>query len=80
MNKYAIELKEDKQLSFKPVYRFRLVGLEMFKIYIKINLANSFICLFKSPVGVSILFDRKLDESLQLCVDYKSLNNLTTKN
>ena len=35
--------------------------------------ANKFKRPSKSPLGASILFDRKLDESLRLCVDYRSL-------
>ena len=54
--------------------------LEILKVYIKNNLANDFIRPFKSPIGEPILFDRKLDGSLKLCVDYQGLNNLTIKN
>ena len=43
INKYAIKLKEDKQPPFEPIYNLKLVELETLKIYIKINLANSFI-------------------------------------
>ena len=39
--------------------------------------ANKFMRSSKSPVGAPILFDRKLDESLRLCVNYRSLNNFT---
>ena len=39
--------------------------------------ANGFIRPFKSPAGTLILFDRKLDGSLRLFVDYRNLNNLT---
>ena len=54
--------------------------LEILKGYIKNNLANGFIRASKSPAGVSILFDKKPDSSLRLCVDYWDLNNLTIKN
>ena len=43
INKYAIKLKEDKQLPFKLIYTLRPIELEILKTYIKINLANSFI-------------------------------------
>ncbi len=48
--------------------------------YIKNNLANGFIRPSKSPTETLILFDKKPDGSLQLCVDYQGLNNLTIKN
>ena len=35
---------------------------------------------FKSPAGAPILFNRKSDRSLRLCVDYRGLNNLMIKN
>ena len=39
--------------------------------------ANGFIRPSKSPADALILFDRKLDGSLWLFVDYRNLNNLT---
>ena len=80
MNEHAIKLEEGKQPLFGPIYSLGLVELETLKTYIKTNLANGFIQPFKSPAGVSILFDRKLDRSLRLCVDYQGLNNITIKN
>ena len=80
MNKHAIELEEGKQRSFGPIYSLRPVELETLKTYIEINLANGFICPFKFPTGALILFDRKLDRSLCLCIDYWGLNNITIKN
>ena len=43
MNKHTIELEEDKQPSFGPIYSLELVELKTLKTYIKTNLANSFI-------------------------------------
>ena len=54
--------------------------LETLKAYIETNLANGFIRPSKSPAGAPILFDRKSNGSLRLCVDYRGLNNLTIKN
>ena len=54
--------------------------LEILKVYIENNLANGFIRPSKSPAKTSILFDKKLNGSLRLCVDYPGLNNLTIKN
>ncbi len=52
----------------------------MLKAYIENNLASGFISPSKSPAGAPILFDKKPDGSLRLCVDYQGLNNLTIKN
>ena len=80
MNEHAIELEEDKQPSFGPIYSLGQVELETLKTYIKTNLANSFIRPSKSPAGALILFNWKPDKSLRLCVDYRSLNNIIIKN
>ena len=80
INEHAIELKEDKQPLFDPIYSLRPVELETLKTYIKTSLANSFIRSFKSPAKAPILFVQKPDRSLRLCVDYWGLNNITIKN
>ena len=80
MNEYAIKLEEGKQPPFGPIYNLGLVELEILKTYIETNLANSFIRPSKSPAGASILFNRKPNWSLRLCVDYRGLNNITIKN
>ena len=80
MNEHAIELEEDKQPPFGPIYSLGPVELETLKTYIKTNLANGFICPSKSPAGAPILFNKKPDRSLRLCVDYWGLNNITIKN
>ena len=54
--------------------------LEILKAYIKTNLSNSFIKPFKSSAGTLILFDRKSNGFLRLCVNYRGLNNLIIKN
>ena len=80
INEHAIELKEGKQPSFRLIYSLGPVELETMKTYIETNLANGFICSSKSPVGASILFDRKPDGSLYLYIYYWDLNNITIKN
>ncbi len=80
INDHTIELVDDWQPLYGPIYTLGLMKLETLKAYIENNLANSFIKPFKSPVGASILFDKKPNSSLKLCVDYQGLNNLTIKN
>ena len=83
MNKYTIELKEDKQPLFKFIYSLKPVKLETLKTlktYIKTILANGFIRSSKSFAGAPFLFDKKLDRSLHFCVNYWGLINLIIKN
>ena len=79
MNEHAIELEEGKQPLFGPIYSLELVKIEILKTYIKTNLANGFIRLSKFPTEALILFNRKPNRSLHLCVDYRGFNNLTIK-
>ena len=80
INTHAIDLEEGKQPPYRPIYSLELVELETFKTYIKTNLVNGFIRPSKSPAGAPILFDKKPDGSLRLCVNYGGLNNITIKN
>ena len=80
INDHAIKLEKEKQLLFGPIYSLGPIELEIWKTYIKTNLANNFIRLFKYPVKLPILFDQKPNKSLCLCIDYWDLNNVTMKN
>ena len=70
INQYAIELEEDKQLYFGPIYSLGFMKLETLKTYNKTNLANDFIRPSKSPARISILIDWKPNRSFYLCIDY----------
>ena len=70
MNNYIIELVDDWQLSYGFIYSLRPVELKTLKVYIENNLTNNFIKLFKFPAKVLIFFNKKLDDSLKLYVDY----------
>ncbi len=80
MNEHAIKLIDGKQPPYGPIYALSPVELETLKTYIKTHLKTVFIRLSKSPAGAPILFDKKPDSSLRLCVNYRGLNNLTIKN
>ena len=81
INDHGIKLVNGyQQPPYGPIYSLKPVELETLKAYIETNLANKFIKLSKSPAGTPILFDRKSDGSLWLCVNYRGLNKLTIKN
>ena len=80
INEHIIELIEDKQLSYKPIYSLDSMELETIKAYIETHLKTGFIWPSNFLAGTRILFDKKPDRSLWLCVDYRGLKNLTIKN
>ena len=80
INNHPIDLLDDKQPPYSPIYSLGPVKLEILKTYIEANLASGFIRPSKSPTGAPILFVRKKDGSLHLCIDYWGLNNRTIKN
>ena len=80
INNHPINLLNDKQPSYSPIYSLKPLDLEMLKTYIEANLASGFIRPSKSPIGALIPFVRKKNSSLHLCIDYQGLNNLTIKN
>jgi len=49
------------------------------KEFINENLTNGFIRSTSSPHGAPVLFIKKKDGSLQLCVDFRGLNKITKK-
>lgn len=69
-NKYEITLERDKEPLYGPIYSLGLVELETLKVYIKIHLKTRLIWPSKSPPNAPILFDKKLDNSLYLCINY----------
>lgn len=56
INKYMINLESDKQLFYELIYSLKSIELEIFKTYIKNNLANDFIQPSKSSTKAPILF------------------------
>ena len=80
INNHAIKLVDGQQPPYKPIYNLEAIELETLKAYIETNLANSFIKRSKSPAAASILFDKKSNSSLRLCVNYQDRNNFTIKN
>ena len=54
--------------------------LDVLRKYIDDNLRKGFIRHSQSPAGAPILFVKKADGSLRLCVDYRGINKITIKN
>ena len=77
---HHIDLEPGSQPPFKAVYRMSPVELEEVRRQLDDLLEKGFIQPSKSPFGAPILFVRKKDGSLRMCVDYRALNKITIKN
>ena len=76
---YVINVEMGKTPLFGPLYNLSETELKVLKKYIETNLKNGFISPSTFSVGALILFTKKKDRSLRLCVDYWGLNNITIK-
>lgn len=77
---HEIPLEKDTKPKFGPIYSLSEVELGSLRDYIERNLATGYIRPSQSPAGHPIIFVKKSDGTLRLCVDYRSLNAITIKN
>ena len=67
---HRIQLREGTTPSFEPQYSLSKQELQALRKWLDENLTKGFIKPSSSPTGSPILFVKKKDGSLQLCVDY----------
>ncbi|KAH0754748.1 hypothetical protein KY290_025018 [Solanum tuberosum] len=77
---FGIDLLPNKQPISIPSYRMALVGLKELKEQLKDLLDKGFIRSSIPPLGAPVLFVKKKDGSLRMCIDYQQLNKVTIKN
>ncbi|SOV07143.1 uncharacterized protein UDID_18780 [Ustilago sp. UG-2017a] len=77
---HQIPLEEGKSPPFGPIYSLSEHELKTLREYLEENLAKGFISPSNSPAASPILFVKKKDGSLRLCVDYRGLNRITIRN
>jgi len=75
-----ILLHEGFTPPFRPVYPLSKTELETLMEWLEKNLSKGFIRASSSPAASPILFVKKNDGTLRLCVDYRGLNEGTIKN
>ena len=77
---FGIELLSGTKPISIPPYRMTPIELKELKEQLQDLLNRSFIQPSTSPWGASILFMKKKDGLLYLCIDYHKLNKVTIKN
>ncbi len=75
-----IQLKDNSNLFYGPLYPLTELEREELKKYLKENLDKGFIRKSTSPAGAPVLFVKKKDGSLRLVVDFRKLNDMTIRN
>ncbi len=77
---HTVPLESEKALPFGSIYKLSPVKLKTVRAYVEENLRKGFIRHSQSSCGAPIVFAKKKDESLRLCVNYRGLNKITVKN
>ncbi|KAL0536802.1 hypothetical protein IC582_025764 [Cucumis melo] len=77
---FAIELEPGTVPISRAPYRMAPAELKELKVQLQELLDKGFIRPSVSPWGAPVLFVKKKDGSLRLCIDYRELNKVTVKN
>ncbi|KAL4026723.1 hypothetical protein IC575_015162 [Cucumis melo] len=77
---FAIELESGTAPISRAPYRMAPAELKELKVQLQELLDKGFIRPSVSPWGAPVLFVKKKDGSMRLCIDYRELNKVTVKN
>ncbi|KAL0561349.1 hypothetical protein IC582_001774 [Cucumis melo] len=77
---FAIELEPGTVPISRAPYRMAPAELKELKVQLQELLDKGFIRPSVSPWGAPVLFVKKKDGSMRLCIDYRKLNKVTVKN
>ncbi|XP_075521380.1 uncharacterized protein LOC142554602 [Primulina tabacum] len=77
---FSIELSPGAMPKSKTPYRMAPAKLKELKIQLQELVDRNYIQPSSSPWGAPMLFVKKKDGTLRLCIDYRDLNNVTIKN
>ena len=79
-----VDLSIEIVLGTTPVsrapYRMAPVELKELKVQLQELLDKGFVRLSVSPWGATVLFVKKKDGTLRMCIDYRQINKVTVKN
>ncbi|KAL0536899.1 hypothetical protein IC582_025862 [Cucumis melo] len=77
---FAIELEPGTVPISRAPYRMAPAELKELKVQLQELLDKGFIRPSVSPWGAPVLFVKKKDGSMRVCIDYRELNKVTVKN
>jgi hypothetical protein len=77
---FSIDLAPCTKPIHKAPYRMAPAELKELKEQLQELIDRGFICPSVSPWGAPVLFVKKKDRSMRLCIDYRELNRVTIKN
>ena len=77
---FAIELHPGTSPISMTSHRMAPVELQELRVQLQELLDKGFIRPSTSPWGAPVLFAKKKDKTLRLCIDYRQLNRVTIKN
>lgn len=77
---HKIELEPGARAPSQAPYRMGPMELTELRKQLDELLESGFIQPSKAPYGAPVLFQKKADGSLRMCIDYRALNKVTIKN
>ena len=77
---HKIELEPGQIPPSRPTYRMSQPEMDELKKQLAELMEKGFITESKSPYGAPVLFVKKKDGTLRMCIDYRALNKITIKN
>jgi hypothetical protein len=77
---HKIEIVPGSKPPSRPTYKLSLSEMEELKRQLEDLVTHQFIQPSQSPYGAPVLFVKKKDGDLRMCVDYRALNKQTVRN
>jgi len=77
---HRIELEQGATPTARPMYRMSQNELEELRTQLEELVESGYIQQSRSPYAAPVIFVKKKDGSIRMCIDYRALNKITIKN